>query len=42
VNSKLGAEGPWNRPKAETPAWVVDALERPVSVENHFDRSSHW
>ena len=42
VNSKLGAEGPWSRPKAETPARVVDALERPVSVENHFDWSSRW
>ena len=35
-------EGPWNRPEAVTPGWVIHGLERPVPVDYHFDRSSRW
>jgi hypothetical protein len=35
--SRVLVEGPWNRPEAVTPAWVIDGLERPVPVRYHFD-----
>ena len=35
--SRVLVEGPWNRPEAVTPAWVIDGLERPVPLDYHFD-----
>jgi len=35
--SRVLVEGPWERPVAVTPAWVIEGLERPVPVDYHFD-----
>lgn len=35
--SRVLVEGPWERPVAITPAWVIDGLERPVPVKYHFE-----
>jgi hypothetical protein len=35
--SRVLVEGPWERPVAVTPVWVIDGLERPVPVDYHFD-----
>lgn len=35
--SRVLVEGPWERPVAVTPAWVIDGLERPVPVDYYFD-----
>jgi hypothetical protein len=35
--SRVLVEGPWNRPEAVTPVWVVEGLERPVPVKYYFD-----
>ena len=35
--SRVLVEGPWNRPEAVTPAWVIEGQERPVPVDYYFD-----
>ena len=35
--ARVLVQGPWSRPKAVTPAWVIEGLERPVPVDYHFD-----
>ena len=30
-------EGPWERPEAVTPAWIVEGHDRPVPVSYYFD-----
>jgi hypothetical protein len=35
--SRVLVEGPWERPEAVTPVWVIEGLERPVPVEYYFD-----
>ncbi len=35
--ARVLVEGPWHRPVAVTPAWVVEGLVRPVPVPYHFD-----
>ena len=35
--SRVLVEGPWNRPEAVTPVWVIEGLEGPVPVDYFFD-----
>ena len=35
--ARVLVQGPWSRPKAVTPAWVFEGLERPVPVDYYFD-----
>ena len=35
--ARVLVEGSWNRPRAVTPAWVIEGLERPVAVDYYFD-----
>jgi hypothetical protein len=35
--SRVLVEGPWERPEAVIPAWVIEGLERPVPVSYYFD-----
>ena len=35
--SRVLVEGPWGRPEAVTPVWVVEGLGRPVPVTYYFD-----
>jgi hypothetical protein len=35
--SRVLVEGPWERPEAVTPVWVVERLERPVPVDYYFE-----
>jgi hypothetical protein len=34
--ARVLVEGPWERPEAVTPVWVVEGLEEPVPVEYYF------
>jgi hypothetical protein len=35
--ARVLVEGPWHRPVAVTPAWVVEGREQPVAVDYYFD-----
>ena len=35
--SRVLVEGPWERPEAVIPAWVIEGLDRPIPVSYYFD-----